>query len=249
MSVENALKHAQEMISDGVEILDLGAESTRPTSQEISAEEELKRLIEPLRQIRKAFPKVQISVDTYKGEVAKRALEEGANIINDVWGGMWGAYFGGERFSTCDIASDFNCPIILMHNRPKTMPAIHNLESEIFEDFEKILENARACGVSYKNIILDGGFCFAKTPEQNIELLRNYESLRKFGFPLLLGLSRKSTIKKAFGEENVEMATLAFDMFSMSLKNSDIVRVHEIKNHKLFADVASLILDSKKWTK
>ena len=245
-TVEAALKHAEEMVGAGADIIDIGAESTRPGAAEVSAEEELGRLIEPLRQIRAAFPKVKISVDTYKGEVAKKALEAGADIINDVWGGMWGAYFGGERFSTCDIASDFSCPIILMHNRPQYAPAMQNLQAEIFADFEKILENARACGVPYKNIILDGGFGFAKNAEQNLELLANYGALRKFGFPLLLGLSRKSTVKKVFGE-NFEEGTLAFDAFAMALESADIFRVHDVAPHRLFAEAFSVLKSQKKW--
>lgn len=233
-SVENALKRVEEMVSEGVDIVDVGAESTRPGSVEITAEEELSRLEEPLVQIRKSFPKIKISVDTYKGEVAKRALELGANIINDVWGGMWGAYFGGERFSTCDVASDYSCPIILMHNRPDYAEPIKNLKAEIFADFEKILENARACGVPYKNIILDGGIGFAKTTEQNLELLKNYGALRKFGFPLLLGLSRKRMVKNVFGE-NFEDGTLAFNCYSMTRGAADIFRTHEVGKHKLFA--------------
>lgn len=233
-TVESALRRVGEMVEEGADIVDVGAESTRPNSLEITAREELSRLEEPLRQIRKSFPKLKISVDTYKGEVAKRALELGADIINDVWGGMWGAYFGGERFSTCDVASDYSCPIILMHNRPDYALPIQNLRDEIFADFEKILENARACGVPYKNIILDGGFGFAKTLEQNLELLKNYGALRKFGFPLLLGLSRKRSVKKVFGE-NFEEGTLAFNAYSMARESADIFRTHEVARHKIFA--------------
>lgn len=245
-SVENALKHVEKMVSDGVDIVDIGAESTRPDAVEITAQEELSRLEEPLRQIRKSFPEIKISVDTYKGEVAKRALELGANIINDVWGGMWGAYFGGERFSTCDIASDYSCPIILMHNRPDYAPAIQNLRDEIFADFEKILENARACGVPYKNIILDGGFGFAKTLDHNLELLKNYGALRKFGFPLLLGLSRKRSVKKVFGE-HFEDGTLAFNCYSMARESADIFRTHEVEKHKLFAKGIGGLNRQNKW--
>lgn len=245
-SVQTALNRVNEMVLAGVDIVDIGAESTRPDATAISAEEEISRLVEPLKEIRKAFPKLKISVDTYKGVVAKKALELGANIINDVWGGMWGAYFGGEKFSTCDIASDYSCPIILMHNRPDYAEPIENLKSEIFTDFEKILENARACGVSYKNIILDGGFGFAKTIDQNLELLRNYDKLRKFGFPLVLGLSRKRSVKKVFGE-NFEEGTLAFNSYSMSRGSADIFRTHEVKIHKIFARGFDNLNTQKVW--
>ena len=247
--VESAVNRAAQMLEEGADILDLGAESTRPGAAEVPAEEELGRLLEPLRQIRKSFPKASISVDTYKGEVARRALEEGADIINDVWGGMWGAYFGGERFSTCDIAADFGCPIILMHNRPSYMPPMADLRADIFADFDRILENARACGVSYKNIILDGGFGFAKNPEQNMELLLNYGSLRKYGFPLLLGLSKKSTLKKLFGGEKLAEATVALDMFCAFGGGADILRVHDVGAHKIFAEAFREINKSKKRTK
>lgn len=247
--LESALRQAAKLISDGADILDLGAESTRPGAIEISAEEELARLIEPLREIRRNFKDIAISVDTYKASVAKKALQNGANIINDVWGGMRSVFFKDENFSTCDIAADFDCKIILMHNRPDFFKPIGNLQSELFSDFDKILENARACGVSYKNIILDGGFGFAKSAEQNLELLKNYGSLRKYGFPLLLGLSKKSTIRKVVGEENAKIATCFFNAYSLAASSSDIIRVHDVKEHKILLESLSAISKSKTWKK
>ena len=247
--LESALKQAEKLLSEGADILDLGAESTRPGAVEISAEEELSRLIDPLREIRKSFKDVQISVDTYKASVAKQALLNGANIINDVWGGMRSAYFKDENFSTCDIAADFDCKIVLMHNRPDFFKPISDLRSELFSDFDKILQNARACGVSYKNIILDGGFGFAKNAEQNLELLKNYGSLGKYGFPLLLGLSKKSTLKKVVGAENAPLATAFFNAYALAAFSCDILRVHDVREHKILLESFGAISNSKTWTK
>lgn len=246
-SVEAAVARAARMLEEGADIIDIGAESTRPQSAEISAEEELARLMEPLREIRKSFPKAKISVDTYKWEVAQKAVAAGADIINDVWGGMRGAFFGGGGFSTCDVASDAGCPIILMHNRPRSLPPMADLRSEIFADFERILENARACGVQYKNIILDGGFGFGKTPEQNMELLANYGALRRFGFPLLLGLSRKSTVRGIFGEARLEDATVALGFASAARGSSDILRVHDVARHRVFIGALSEVSARPSW--
>lgn len=247
--VEAALRRAEKLIAEGADILDLGAESTRPGALEISAEEELSRLIEPLREIRKNFKDIAISVDTYKASVAKQALLSGANMINDVWGGMRSAFFKDENFSTCDIAADFDCKIVLMHNRPDFFKPISDLRSELFSDFDKILENARACGVPYKNIILDGGFGFAKNAEQNLELLKNYSCLGKYGFPLMLGLSKKSTLKKVVGAENAPLATCFFNAYALAASSCDILRVHDAKEHKILLESFGAISKSKTWTK
>lgn len=249
LAIDSAIGHAALMIGQGADIIDIGAESTRPGHIEVCAQEEMARLLPVLRELRKTFPTAKFSVDTYKGEVAKAALEAGADMINDVWGGMRGIFFGEPAPSTAEVVAAFGCPIILMHNRPQNMRSMQNLESEIFEDFEAVLKNAKQYGVADKNIILDGGFGFAKTPAQNIELVRNYASLRKFGFPLLLGLSKKSTLRARFGDVGANDATLAFDMWACVGKACDIIRVHDVGRHKIFAESQSLIENSQKWTK
>lgn len=247
-TLENALKHADKLISDGADILDLGAESTRPNFQAVSAEEEMRRLLPALCEIRKAFPKIKISVDTYKGSVARAALREGADIINDIWGGLYQKFFKTEESSTLQIAAEFSCPIILMHNRTKASP-IADLNTEIFSDFERIISNAKNAGLSDSQIILDGGFGFGKTHAQNIEMVHNYSSLREFGYPLLLGLSRKSSLREFFGAENADNATLAFDFWAAAHKSCDFIRVHDVASHKVFLNSLSTIENTKKWTK
>ena len=247
--VGRALERAAEMVEAGADIIDIGAESTRPGHEPVGAEEEMGRLLAPLRAIRASFPRVRISVDTYKGAVARAALEAGADIINDVWGGMRGVFFGEPGPSTAEVSAAFGCPIVLMHNRPPERLPICGLRSALFEDFSRILENASALGVAAENIILDGGFGFAKTPGQNLELLKNYAALRSFGFPLLLGLSRKSTLRLHFGAEGAGNATLAFDMWAASLKVCDIIRVHDVAGHRVFTDSLRLLEDTEQWTK
>lgn len=248
-ALENAIGHAASLIADGADILDIGAESTRPGHEAVCAEEEMARLLPVLREVRKAFPKVRISVDTYKGAVAKAALEAGADIINDVWGGMRRAFFGEDGPSTAEVVAQFGCPIILMHNRPPERLPMLDLSSEIFADFEILLENAAKAGVGGENIILDGGFGFAKTPAQNLEMLRNYSELRSFGFPLLLGLSRKSTLRAHFGVAGADDATLAFDMWAACNKVCDIIRVHDVARHAVFARSLGLVEENLKWTR
>ena len=247
-AIESAVKHAAQLVADGANILDIGAESTRPGHETVTLEEESARLLPVLREVRKCFPALKISVDTYKGELAKAAVEAGADIINDVWGGMRKIFFGENGLSTAEVSAHYDCPIILMHNKPQETLPMHNLNAEIFTDFEKILENANALGVDPKNIILDGGFGFAKTPEQNIELLKNYGTLRRFGFPLLLGLSKKSTLKKYFGEEAAAAATLAFDMWAACNKVCDIIRIHDVTEHSRLLKPLDSIDDTIQWT-
>lgn len=247
--LDDALRHASSLVEEGADILDIGAESTRPNHEPVCAQEEMARLLPVLKEVRRVFPKIKISVDTYKGEVAKAAVEDGADIINDVWGGMYEKLFGSGQISTVKVSALFDCPIVLMHNRPQNCLPIVDFPRDVFSDFDAILENAQGEGVAHKNIILDGGFGFAKTPRQNIELVQNYGFLRKYGFPLLLGLSRKSTLRLNYGIEGADDATLAFDMWACINKVCDIIRVHDVARHRLFLKSLQLIESSLKWTK
>ncbi len=191
---EKALKRAVQMVEEGADIIDIGGESTRPGSERISEEEELKRVLPVLRMVRKELPDVWISIDTYKAEVAKVCLEEGADIINDVSGGT----FDKTMFS---VVSRYRCPYVLTHikGRPETWkrePIIYNdVVREVVSWFECRVAELRKTGYEEDmGLILDPGIGFGKLPEHNVEILKRFSELKIFGRPLMVGVSRKSFI-------------------------------------------------------
>ncbi len=235
----NAVKRAVQMAEEGADIIDIGAESTRPGSERICVEEELRRLLPVLREIRKELPKVWISIDTYKAQVAKVCLEEGADMINDISGGT----FDQDMFK---VVSQYGCPYVLNHirGRPETWkenpPIYEDVVEEIvywFEERIKILEEA-----GYKGqLILDPGIGFGKLPEHNVEILKRFDELKIFGLPLLVGASRKSFIgiilegllrKKTEPSERLYGSLGAIAPAVM--KGANIVRVHDVKETREF---------------
>ncbi|ADC88870.1 dihydropteroate synthase [Thermocrinis albus DSM 14484] len=189
---KKAVERAVKMVEEGAEIIDIGGESTRPGSQRVSFEEELRRVLPVLREVRKELPNVWISIDTYKAEVARICLEEGADIINDISGGT----FDEEMFR---VVSQYHCPYIMCHikGRPeewKSMPIVYeDVMQEIIEWFGDRLSSLRAMG--YKGtVLLDPGIGFGKLPEHNVEILKRFNELKIFGLPTVVGVSRKSFI-------------------------------------------------------
>lgn len=214
------LDRALRFEEEGADFLDVGAESTRPGATPISIEEELRRLIPALEAIasRVGLP---ISADTHNARVARRAIEAGAAIINDVWGLK-------ADPELAFAAAGAGAPLILMHNQENT--DYHDLLWDISGSLSRSAELARRAGVLEHNIILDPGFGFGKTPDQNLELLGRLDELKALGYPLLVGTSRKSTIGKVLGTplgERVEgtSATVALAIAA----GADIVRVHDVK--------------------
>ncbi|MCS7153341.1 MAG: dihydropteroate synthase [Bacteroidia bacterium] len=187
---EAALQRAAKLIEEGADILDIGAVSTRPGAPEVPLEEELRRLLPALRLIRKQFPEVPISIDTYRGEVARIAIEEGADLINDISGGA----FDPELWK---VVAHYRVPYILMHIKgtPQTMqhnPVYENLIQEVWEYFVQKLNALRALGV--EDVIIDPGFGFGKTVEHNYALFRALPLFKRLGRPILIGISRKSML-------------------------------------------------------
>lgn len=218
--VDAAVEHALRLIEEGADIIDIGGESTRPGFAEVSAEEELARIIPVIETLAHQID-VPISVDTYKAEVGRKALEAGASIINDVWG------FQREQ-ELARVAADFDCPVILMHNQQGT--EYHDLMGDIFLFLRRSIEIAETRGVKPEKIILDPGIGFGKTLEQNLEVMKHLEEFKSLGKPILLGTSRKSMIGKTLDlpvNERVEGtgATVALGI----AKGVDIVRVHDVK--------------------
>ncbi len=238
---EDALKRAVQMHEEGAEIIDIGGESTRPGSERISVEEELRRVLPVLRLIRKELPDVWISVDTYKSEVARVCLEEGADIINDISGGT----FDGRMF---EIVSSYECPYIMNHikGRPETWksePIVYDdVLGEIAGWFEERIDSLRKAGYRREeNVILDPGIGFGKLPEHNVEILSRFEELRMFGKPLMVGVSRKSFIglilEGFLGKQTKPVERLFGSLGAVAsavVKGAHIVRVHDVKETREF---------------
>lgn len=187
---EAALRRAARLIEEGADILDIGAVSTRPGAPEVSTEEELHRLLPALRLIRKAFPDIPISVDTYRGAVARIAIEEGADLINDISGGQFDP-------SLWAVVAHYKVPYVLMHiqGTPQTMqlnPTYSNVVEEVWQYFVDKLNALRQMGI--QDVIIDPGFGFGKTVEHNYALFRALPLFRRLGRPILIGISRKSML-------------------------------------------------------
>ncbi len=225
-SADAALARAEKMLADGADMLDIGAYSSRPGAADISPIEEESRLLPVIRAIRKEFPLAILSIDTFRASVAEAAVTEGAHIINDISGGE----LDPGMFSTI---ARLNVPYILMHMKgtPQTMNTMAHYDDifmEIMQYFSRKLSLLREFHVH--DVILDPGFGFAKTTEQNFELLNHFELFKTTGLPVLAGLSRKRTIWKTLNISSNEAlnGTTVLNTIAL-LKGADILRVHDVK--------------------
>ncbi|MEK7848141.1 MAG: dihydropteroate synthase [Chloroflexota bacterium] len=214
-----AVARAQEMEAAGADILDIGGESTRPGSAPITADEELGRVLPALERIVAAV-KVPVSIDTYKVEVARRAVAAGASLINDVWGLK-------QDPALARVAAEAGVPLVVMHNQRGTCYV--DLVAEVLASLRWSLGRAEEAGVPLENLIVDPGIGFGKTLEHNLELMRRLRELRSLGRPVLLGTSRKSMIGLVLGlppDQRMEgtAATVALGIAG----GADIVRVHDV---------------------
>lgn len=234
-SAEYAIQQAQQFVANGADIIDIGGESTRPTSDPITAQEELDRILPIIKAVRKVVD-VPISVDTYRACVAQAALTAGANWVNDIWGLRQDA-------EMARVVAQNNCPVVLMHNgrhRAITNPSeqdyyglfsYDNLIEDVKNELQQSVDMALKAGIAPENIILDPGIGFGKDQQQNLQILRNLQAFQALGYPLLLGTSRKGFIGKVLGglpaSERVEgtAATVALGI----AQGVDIVRVHDVK--------------------
>ena len=227
-SCEKALIKIENMLNQGASIIDIGGCSTRPGSESISISEEWIRIEKIIKQSIKFFPKIIISVDTFRSDIAKRALIEGASIINDISGGSYDS-------NMYKVVSNFNAPYVLMHLRgiPKNMMEKTNYENlmvELLKYFSKKIKKLKKFGIN--DVILDPGFGFAKDYNQNYEILKNLSLLKKFNLPILVGLSRKSFVKKKFGSSNVDSLKGTIKLNEMAINNgANILRVHDVKEN------------------
>ncbi|MCL4425485.1 MAG: dihydropteroate synthase [Firmicutes bacterium] len=218
--IDAALDHAQRMIEDGADIIDVGGESTRPGHIPVSLDEELRRVLPVVERLASSV-EVPISVDTSKAQVARRALEAGAHIINDVWG----LHADPEM---AEVAARFAAPVIIMHNKDK--PLYRSLMAEISLYFKETVSLAEKAGVKREKIILDPGLGFAKNAEHNLEVTRRLRELAGLGFPILIGPSRKNTIGKVLNMPVDQRVEGTAAMVAAGIINgADIIRVHDVK--------------------
>ena len=223
----SVLEHCQKMVSEGADILDLGAFSTRPGSERISDKEEIERIIPALKAIRKEFPNIPISIDTFRQSVAAQCIAEGADIINDISGGLFDEamipYIGKNHI-----------PYILMHITG-TLEGMHHEEiirEDVHEKVRQFLENQVNKLLEYgeQQIIIDPGIGFNKTIGCNFALLRDLDQYRVNGLPILIGISRKSLIYKTLGFTPQEALNGTTVLNTIALMNgADILRVHDVK--------------------
>ncbi|MGG7162143.1 dihydropteroate synthase [Clostridium ihumii] len=236
-TIENAVKRALEMIEEGVDIIDIGGESTRPGHKSVGLEEELERVIPIIKAIREVSD-IPISVDTYKGKVAEEAIKNGASLINDVWGFKKDEYIA-------EVAGKYNVPCCLMHNREDKN--YNDIIEDMIVDLQKSIDIAIKNGVKKENIILDPGIGFAKTYEDNLVVMKNLKKIKEMGYPVLLGTSRKSFIGKALNieepKDRVEGTMVTTVMGIMS--GCEFVRVHDVKANKRTAMMTEAILKCK----
>lgn len=236
-----AIERALEMESEGADIIEVGGESTRPGSDRISAEEELSR-IEPVLAGLRGNLSVPISVDTYKSAVAERAIELGAEIINDV---------SALRFDAAiaDVAARRGAILVLMHMRgePSTMQQVEpsrDIFADIEEDFKTAIEKAESRGVRRERIILDCGIGFGKTMEQNLSLLNQLDRFNSFELPLMIGTSRKSFIGRITGRSaDDRLFGTAASVAAAIMRGAHIVRVHDVKEMREVALITDAILN------
>lgn len=230
--VEFAVKMAQDMIKQGADILDIGGESTRPGSEPITLEEEINRVVPVIKAIREFNKDVLISVDTYRAKTAREAIEAGADIVNDISA----MQFDDDMIK---VVKEYNVPVILMHIKgtPKDMqqnPYYDDVIKEVEDYFIERINFANRNGISKEKIIIDPGIGFGKNYQHNMELIKNIDYFSKLEVPILLAVSRKSSIGIALGnvppEDRLE-GTIAVTCYA-SMKNVDIIRVHDVLQNK-----------------
>lgn len=235
--MDRALYHVEEMLRDGMDVLDIGGESARPGYTLLPAQEEIDRVVPVIRAVKERFD-VPISLDTYKGTVAASGILEGADLINDIWGLKY-----DEKMA--EVIAKNQVPCVLMHNRSKA--EYQDYMKEVLEDLKDTLRIAERAGISREQIILDPGVGFGKTYENNLEIIGRLEELSKLGYPLLLGTSRKSVIGLTLdlpADQRVE-GTLVTTVFAV-LKGCCFVRVHDVKENARAVKMAEAILGSIK---
>jgi dihydropteroate synthase len=238
LSEDAVRKRAAQILSEGADIIDIGAMSTRPNALEIPEDEEISRIVSTVNIVREQFPEAVLSIDTYRASVAKAAVEAGAAMINDISGGT----FDPDMIST---VGKLQVPYCLMHTTAKPSEMQQHTEykdilADMLQFFGRQLEKLHAHHVH--DIIIDPGFGFGKTLEQNYFLMKNLEVFQQLGYPILVGISRKSMIYKLFGTtpDHALNGTTALNTVAL-MKGADILRVHDVKESVEVRKIVNLL--------
>ena len=240
-STKKVLDQVNHFLCNGVDIIDLGAQSTRPGAEEVGSNVEIKRLIPYLKLIKSVYPEILVSIDTFHSDVAHEALLNGANWINDVTGGR-------RDKEILNVVSKFKCPFVITHSRGNSQnmnehSKYENVLSEIKSSLETLIKKALENNISRKNIIIDPGIGFSKNLDQNLEILRNLDVFKNLDLPILIGASRKRFIGEILNEKNPkerDIGTLAISCLCSQF-NINIVRVHNVKMNSQILKVADRI--------
>lgn len=234
-NVDRALEQVTKMVEEGVDIIDIGGESTRPNYTPVSDEDEIRRIIPVITELKKSFT-IPISVDTHKSHVAKAALDAGADLINDIWGLK-------HDKDMAKLIGEYQVPVCIMHNRKDGN--YKEFISDIVSDLKESINIAKSARIKEEQIIIDPGIGFAKSYQENLFLLKNLEVLHELGFPILLGSSRKSVIGNALNErvENRLEGTIATSVFGR-LKGCSIFRVHDVLENRRAIQMTETIMNS-----
>ena len=221
-NIDSALRHAEEMIKDGADIIDIGGESTRPGHEVITDQEEIARVTPVIEAVKRNFD-IPVSIDTYKGAVTEAALQAGADLVNDIWGFK-------HDYKVAELTAKYDAACCLMHNRNEANYS--DFQTDFIKDMQECLQIAKKAKVSEEKIILDPGVGFGKTYEMNLEIINHLEIMKQLGYPILLGTSRKSVIGLTLDlptDQRLE-GTLATTVMGV-MKGCSFVRVHDIKEN------------------
>jgi dihydropteroate synthase len=248
MDIKEAVNRAIKFIQEGAKIIDIGGQSTRPFSDEIPEDEEIKRVIPVIKAIKNEIPKdIYISIDTYRSNVAKLALESGANIVNDISGLMFDK-------NMVKVIKDYECGVVIMHIRgkPKNMqenPYYEDTIKEIKEELNLRIEYALNNGIKKNQIVIDPGIGFGKRVYDNLIILKYIDEFFDFELPILVGHSRKSFIGKVLNLENPEDRLIGSVVVSsyLTLKGINIIRTHDVKETKQTIDMIYAILNPENY--
>jgi len=234
IDTDSALERAEQMVREGAHIIDVGGESTRPGYVMVPAEEEIRRVVPVIRELSKRLS-VPVSIDTYKARTAEEAIKAGASIINDIWGLK-------HDPEMAEVAAAHDVYVCITHNRT-TGTGYKNIIEDILSELRESIEIAFRAGVKDDKIIIDPGIGFAKTWEQNIIVLRHFAELKRLGYPILLGASRKSFIGKVLGLEVHDRLEGTLAVTALGIKGgADIVRVHDVLENARVAKMADSIV-------
>lgn len=251
-NINDALQRAKQMVKEGADIIDVGGESTRPGSEAVSVDEEIKRVAPIIKEIRKILPNVLISIDSYKSEVVKEALLKGANMVNSL-----GGFLFDKKLAP--VVGKANVPIIIYHikGKPKTMqqkPVYKDVVKDIMRFFREQIRIGVSKGLKRKQFLIDPGIGFGKTIEQNLEIIKRLKEFKSLKFPIVVGISRKSHLGKVLQDE-LRLPTLPSPIERLEaslaetavavLNGAKIVRTHDVLQTKKFLAVLDKLKNEK----